>query len=185
MLTLVTGGSGSGKSAFAEDRVLSFGDAQRIYIATMHPFDEESHKRIERHQKMRAGKGFETVECYTGLKNVKLPAGCVVLLECMSNLVANEMFEEQGAHDRTVSEVTKGIENLLEQAAHVVIVTNEIFSDGIDYDEETKRYQSYLGKINQELAKRAKTVTEVVYGIPVERKNQKRVIREKKNGTEK
>ena len=48
MLTLVTGGSGSGKSAFAEDRVLSFGDAQRIYIATMHPFDEESHKRIER-----------------------------------------------------------------------------------------------------------------------------------------
>lgn len=63
MLTLVTGGSGSGKSAFAEDRVLSFGDAQRIYIATMHPFDEESHKRIERHQKMRAGKGFETVEC--------------------------------------------------------------------------------------------------------------------------
>ena len=46
MLTLVTGGSGSGKSAFAEDRVLSFGDAQRIYIATMHPFDEESHKRI-------------------------------------------------------------------------------------------------------------------------------------------
>ena len=68
MLTLVTGGSGSGKSAFAEDRVLSFGDAQRIYIATMHPFDEESHKRIQRHQKMRAGKGFETVECYTGLK---------------------------------------------------------------------------------------------------------------------
>ena len=54
MLTLVTGGSGSGKSAFAEDRVLSFGDARRIYIATMHPFDEESHKRIERHQKMRA-----------------------------------------------------------------------------------------------------------------------------------
>ena len=47
MLTLVTGGSGSGKSAFAEDRVLSFGEAKRIYIATMHPFDEESHKRIE------------------------------------------------------------------------------------------------------------------------------------------
>ena len=39
--------------------------------------------------------------------------------------------------------------------------------------------------VYQELAKRAKTVTEVVYGIPVERKNQKRVIREKKNGTEK
>ena len=167
MLTLVTGGSGSGKSAFAEDRVLSFGDAQRIYIATMHPFDEESHKRIERHQKMRAGKGFETVECYTGLKNVKLPAGCVVLLECMSNLVANEMFEEQGAHDRTVSEVTKGIENLLEQAAHVVIVTNEIFSDAVVFDGDMDSYLEYLGKINQAAAQRADEVVEVIYGIPV------------------
>ena len=156
MLTLVTGGSGSGKSAFAEDRVLSFGDAQRIYIATMHPFDEESHKRIERHQKMR-----------TGLKNVKLPAGCVVLLECMSNLVANEMFEEQGAHDRTVSEVTKGIENLLEQAAHVVIVTNEIFSDAVVFDGDMDSYLEYLGKINQAAAQRADEVVEVIYGIPV------------------
>ena len=161
MLTLVTGGSGSGKSAFAEDRVLSFGDAQRIYIATMHPFDDE------RHQKMRAGKCFETVECYTGLKNVKLPAGCVVLLECMSNLVANEMFEEQGAHDRTVSEVTKGIENLLEQAAHVVIVTNEIFSDAVVFDGDMDSYLEYLGKINQAAAQRADEVVEVVYGIPV------------------
>ena len=167
MLTLVTGGSGSGKSAFAEDRVLSFGDAQRIYIATMHPFDEESHKRIERHQKMRAGKCFETVECYTGLKNVKLPGGCVVLLECMSNLVANEMFEEQGAHDRTVSEVTKGIENLLGQAAHVVIVTNEIFSDAVVFDGDMDSYLEYLGKINQAAAQRADEVVEVVYGIPV------------------
>ena len=144
MLTLVTGGSGSGKSAFAEDRVLSFGDAQRIYIATMHPFDEESHKRIERHQKMRAGKGFETVECYTGLKNVKLPAGCVVL-----------------------SEVTKGIENLLEQAAHVVIVTNEIFSDAVVFDGDMDSYLEYLGKINQAAAQRADEVVEVIYGIPV------------------
>ena len=68
MIVLVTGGSGSGKSAFAEDRVLSFGEARRIYIATMYPFDMESKKRISRHRNMRAGKGFETVERYTNLK---------------------------------------------------------------------------------------------------------------------
>ena len=45
MMTVVTGGSGSGKSAFAEDKIVSFGPAKRIYIATMHPYDEESHKR--------------------------------------------------------------------------------------------------------------------------------------------
>ena len=167
MLTLVTGGSGSGKSAFAEDRVLSFGDAQRIYIATMHPFDEESHKRIERHQKMRAGKGFETVECYTGLKNVKLPAGCVVLLECMSNLVANEMFREDGFHPEVSEKITEGVRNLLSQAEHVVIVTNEIFSDGILYEGESEKYKEQLGQINCNLAEMADAVVEVVYGIPV------------------
>ena len=50
----------------------------------------------QRHRKMRAGKGFETVECYTGLKNLDFPENAVVLLECMSNLAANEMFEEKG-----------------------------------------------------------------------------------------
>ena len=94
MLTLVTGGSGSGKSAFAEDRVLSFGDAQRIYIATMHPFDEESHKRIQRHQKMRVRKGSRQLSAIQA-QNVNCLRMCGAS-ECMSNLVANEMFEEQG-----------------------------------------------------------------------------------------
>ena len=170
MLTIVTGGSGSGKSAFAEDKVLAFGEAHRVYIATMHPFDEESHKRIERHRKMRAGKGFETVECYTGLKDVKLPSGCVVLLECMSNLVANEMFEEQGAHEQTVKDIISGIDELVRQAAHVVIVTNEIFSDAVVFDKEMASYLEYLGKINQAVALRADEVVEVVYGIPVYQK---------------
>ena len=63
MMVLVTGGSGSGKSAYAENRVMQFGDGSRIYIATMFPFDEESHRRIARHRKMREGKGFTTKEC--------------------------------------------------------------------------------------------------------------------------
>lgn len=67
MLVVVTGGSGSGKSAFAEETVLSLGEARRIYIATMQAFDEESHRRISRHRHMRAGKGFETIERYTEL----------------------------------------------------------------------------------------------------------------------
>ena len=96
MMILVTGGSGSGKSAFAEDCVIACGEMPRIYIATMYPFDEESRKRVKRHRDMRFGKGFETVECYTGLSGVKVPEGCIVLLECMSNLVANEFFREDG-----------------------------------------------------------------------------------------
>ena len=118
MLVVVTGGSGSGKSAFAEDRVLSFGEARRIYIATMQAFDEESHRRIRRHRRMRAGKGFETIERYTELDELILPKNCVVLLECMSNLVANEMFREDGFHPEVSEKITEGVRNLLSQAEH-------------------------------------------------------------------
>ncbi len=167
MLVLITGGSGSGKSAFAEDMVLSFGEGPRVYIATMFPFDKESEQRIERHRRMRAGKGFETIECYTGLKAVRVPKDSVVLLECMSNLTANEMFQENGAHEESVSEILAGVKVLWKQVRHLVIVTNEIFSEAAVYEGETETYQKYLGSVNAALAAEADEVAEVVYGIPV------------------
>ena len=62
MFILITGGSGSGKSEFAEAQILRLSREKRIYLATMKCFDEESKKRIARHRKMRAEKQFETVE---------------------------------------------------------------------------------------------------------------------------
>ena len=167
MFLVITGGSGSGKSAYAEQCVLDFGPAERIYIATMYPFDEECDRRIRRHREMRRQKQFSTLECYTGLKTADIPEDSVVLLECMSNLTANEMYQEGGAGGQTVEEILAGICYLLKRVRHMVVVTNEIFSDGIDYDSETMRYQSYLGQINSEMGRMADQVTEVVYGIPI------------------
>ena len=167
MFLVITGGSGSGKSAYAEQCVLDFGPAERIYIATMYPFDEECDRRIRRHREMRRQKQFSTLECYTGLKTADIPEDSVVLLECMSNLTANEMYQEGGAGGQTVEEILAGIRYLLVRVRHLVVVTNEIFSDGIDYDSETMRYQSYLGQINSEMGRMADQVTEVVYGIPI------------------
>ena len=172
MMILVTGGSGSGKSAFAEDCVLALGEKKRVYIATMFPFDDESKKRVVRHRNMRKGKGFETVECYTGLKNVQIEKKSTVLLECMSNLVANEMFQESGAGENTVEEIMEGIRNIKAQAEDLVIVTNEIFSEACRYEGETETYQSYLGEINRKLAALSDQVVEVVYGIPVYHKQE-------------
>lgn len=169
MITLITGGSGSGKSAYAEDQVTACAAARRIYIATMFPYDDESFSRIDRHREMRAGKGFETLERYTGLKGLQLPEESCVLLECMSNLVANEMFHEDGAGADTVSEILEGIRLMEQQVEHLVIVTNEICSDGVVYDDETIRYQKYLGQINAGIGQIASRVVEVVYGIPVEK----------------
>lgn len=167
MFHVITGGSGSGKSAFAEGCILDFQGKNRIYIATMFPFDKESHARIARHREMRKEKQFSTIECYTNLSALEIPEDADVLLECMSNLTANEMYQEDGAKEQTVEAILKGIRHLNTQAANLVVVTNEVFSDGIDYDPETQKYISYLGKVNQEMGKMADKVTEVVYGIPV------------------
>ena len=63
----------------------------------MLPFGEEGRLRVQRHRRMRRDKGFETVECYTNLSGLEIPEGCAVLLECVSNLTANEMYQEEGA----------------------------------------------------------------------------------------
>ncbi len=167
MFVVITGGSGSGKSAYAEKTVQSFGAYRRIYVATMDCHDQESVKRIKRHREMRSGKGFETLECPRNLAEASIPEESVVLLECMSNLAANEMFAPEGAGERTVEAVMEGVTHLLAKAAHVVVVTNEIFSDGYVYDPDTTRYQEALGMINQQMAKLADAVVEVVCGIPL------------------
>ena len=155
---LVTGGSGSGKSAYAEQQVLEAGDAPRYYIATMMPYGEEGRRRVEKHRRMRREKHFETIECYMDLKQVQVPPGSTVLLECLSNLTANELYDPAGAKEETVKAVLDGIRSL---------VSNEIFSDGVPYDDSMLQYLSYLGRINREAAALADRVTEVVYGIPV------------------
>lgn len=170
MFCMISGASGSGKSEYAENeavKLASNDNTELVYIATMIAFDEEARAKIKRHRIMRKDKGFKTIECFYGLKDVKLDSKCTVLLDCMSNLVANEMFDENGAGQQTVLEVIKGIDNILTQCKNLVVVTNEVFSDGCEYDEGTLRYIDYLGIVNQKMAKRADVVTEVVYGIPV------------------
>ena len=121
---------------------------------------------------MRADKKFVTVECPYDLQEVQLEQTGAVLLECMSNLVANELFVKDGmSHmEQTVEKIIQGIQRLKEQCRHLVIVTNEVFSDGLQYDEWTREYIRCLGIVNQRLSELADQVVEVVYTIPVMQK---------------
>ncbi len=98
----------------------------------------------------------------------------VVLLECLSNLMANECFEEGGTPDAVFSDCIQ----LYRQCRHLVIVTNEIFSDGCLYDNTTMDYITRLGRLNTQLAQEADCVTEVVYSIPVYWKGAYELIQE-------
>ena len=176
MMILITGGSGSGKSEYAENRIVELAeDCDRYYIATMQVYDEEGQKRIARHRQMRSGKGFATIEQQTDIeKSIEKmqessPDRRAALLECMSNLVANEMFADGKITDKkaVVGKSIAGMERLKESVAHLVIVSNNVFEDGILYDQTTMDYIEAIGQINGQLARMADEVVEVVAGIPV------------------
>ena len=208
MIHLVTGGSGSGKSAYAEKLVTEqYKGDSKYYIATMQVYDEEGKARIERHRQMRSGKGFTTIEqpacieealtkidkweekqCVAvqeekeGKQHIAVQEEkegkqcvaeqkekqCVALVECMSNLAANEIFQEEEIRPyAAVERILKGIKTLSKHLHGLVIVTNNVFEDGIEYDAGTQEYLKALGQINEGLASMADTVTEVVVGIPV------------------
>ena len=164
MIALFTGGSGSGKSEMAESYACRLASNKKplYYFATMRVWGEEGRARVEKHRRQREGKGFATVECPS-----RLPlgvAGGVILLECLSNRLANAMFGD-GEPDpvgRIVSELSA-----LAEKNDLVVVTNEIFSDGAKYDAETAQYIENLGLLNQKLARRAQLFVESVYSIPV------------------
>ncbi|RHS87122.1 bifunctional adenosylcobinamide kinase/adenosylcobinamide-phosphate guanylyltransferase [Clostridium sp. AM42-36] len=186
MLHIVYGGSASGKSSYAESFAMSLqGEGRLLYIATMYPYkwntteiDPETMQRIERHRAMRADKGFDTVECYRHVEHIVAKRQDVLLLECMSNLLANEMYLEPDSNAGSdMAETMSPVSNKIVQALidlstrvqELVIVSNDVFSDGgsLTYDESTREYVKNLAEINCALARVAETVTEVVCGIPV------------------
>ena len=111
----------------------------------------------------------------------------------MSNLVANEMFppvdvsgmqaaeaEKEALDDPenmkdydtaqiscVSKKVLKEVSILSENVAELVIVTNNVFEDGVCYDESTMNYIKAMGIVNRGLAAMAERVVEVVAGIPV------------------
>ena len=130
------------------------------------------------------------MEWYQNLQEAPIPEHSDILLECMSNLAANEMFREEISPERISvyiaecgTRILDGVAHLLNTCDNMVIVTNEVFSDTLSYDEFTLAYIQLLGHINAALAQMADEVVEVVYGIPVIHK-QKAEIGEIKHETD-
>ncbi|MBR1865796.1 MAG: bifunctional adenosylcobinamide kinase/adenosylcobinamide-phosphate guanylyltransferase [Lachnospiraceae bacterium] len=173
MMTLILGGSGSGKSAYAEDYITALsGNTRKYYIATMQVSGPGGREKVKRHQKLRSGKGFVTIEQPLAIHRAadRMDTGAkTALLECISNLTANEMFsnETPKKEELVTAEIVKGITALKEELTHLVVVSNNVFEDGRVYDDRTMAYIRAMGQINERLAALADEVVEVVVGIPV------------------
>ena len=162
MLTLILGAAASGKSEYAEELLMSQ-PGERIYLATMEPWSEEGKARVEKHRNARKDRGFLTIERYTALNKLMLPASSNVLLEDLGNLVANELFSPAGGGEASV---LSGLRYLVNCTSNLTVVSNELFSGGAAYAGDTLRYLAVLARANRLLAARADLVVEVVCGLP-------------------
>ena len=168
MTILITGGSKCGKSSVAESLLNGF-PGEKYYIAAMEPYGEEAQRAIARHREMRRGKGFRTIERPRDIGELELPGdsrSCCALLECLTTLCANEMFSAEGITDPS-DKIICGLKRLSEKVGKLVIVTNEVAADGIEYPAETMEYIRIMSRLNSRVAALADTVTECVCGIPL------------------
>ncbi|MBR4684817.1 MAG: bifunctional adenosylcobinamide kinase/adenosylcobinamide-phosphate guanylyltransferase [Spirochaetia bacterium] len=183
MTVFITGGSGSGKSAFAESIAQKLGGSL-VYVATMPVANDEDKAKVERHHALRAGKGFVTLERPGKLADLP-DGGETMLIECLSTHVANLMFSPgntAAAQDTTLlssgfpsatavvawtESIKKELAPLISKNGNTIFVSAEIASDGATYSPETKAYRSVLTAINRHLADSCDTAVEVVCGIPV------------------
>lgn len=156
MIVLIIGTPNSGKSDRAEDIACKLsGNASRYYLATMIAYDEEGVSRIVKHRNKRAGKGFITIEKPFDIENIELPekAKCI-LLECISNLVGNEMYENSVNKNVDTEAIAKYVFNevslLSKKTDNLVIVTNE-FELKDEFDNDTRRYIDAINLTNDKL----------------------------------
>lgn len=168
MIYFFIGQSNTGKSEKAEELAMTFGLSHRLYVATMKVMDEDGEKRVQKHRKQRAGKGFETLEVPIRIAEVipqiREPEDTVMLLECISNLVGNEMYDNPDRAEMDekafAEEITKDI-RLLADSVSKLIVVSSVYEAKEEYSEETLKYIRYLDATNEAIKKIADEIIEI------------------------
>ena len=149
-MILVTGGARSGKSRHAEALI---GDSSQVlYIATSQHLDELIHADINPNE--------------------------VVLLECVTTMVTNLLFDYGGDKDpdewdyqAMEQAINAEIQSLIAACqrcpAKVVLVTNEVGMGIVPESRLARHFRDIAGRVNQQLAAAANEVWLVVSGIGV------------------
>ena len=169
-LTLVTGGAKCGKSAYALTLATQY--ERRSFIATGQAFDDEMQERISLHKEER-GSAFTTVEAPYDVAQAIHKAACtsdVILLDCLTVWTGNLMFRHGSScslHPDEVPEMKALLRLLAAPPCDIVIVTNEVGMGIVPENKLARQFRDLAGRLNQQIATLADSVTLVVSGIPV------------------
>ncbi|WBW98937.1 bifunctional adenosylcobinamide kinase/adenosylcobinamide-phosphate guanylyltransferase [Oceanirhabdus sp. W0125-5] len=179
-ITLVTGGSRSGKSSFAES--LFEGRDDVLYIATAIVTDKEMENRIKRHREDR-NSNWETYEGHKNLnKAIEGTDKKYVLLDCVTVMMTNLLFDKERDYDNMQKDALDSImdemkhefklliDSCRENDKELVMVTNEVGSGIVPEYKISRVFRDIAGWINQYIAKLSDEVYIVACGLPLKLK---------------
>lgn len=177
ILYFITGGVRSGKSSFAEKWAIEKKKSNfpLVYLACGVNTDREMEQRISKHQQDRQSSKVEwtTIECPNSIERIinHIPQHSVVLLDCLTTLLTNEMYgnrEEKGEYIE--EKIYQSIIQLLNKVDVLLLVSNELVSDLPIDSTDILTFQKRLGALHIRIVKEACVAIEMTAGIPVVKK---------------
>ena len=160
---LITGGTRSGKSRYAEELALKM-SPNPVYVATAHVWDEEFAKRVKRHQERR-GPEWTNIEEEKQLSRHDL-TGRVAVIDCITLWCTNYFFDLQDV-DAVLEALKAEFDKFTTKDATYIFVTNEIGMGGVSDNAVQRRFTDLQGWMNQYVASKADEVILMVSGIAV------------------
>ena len=163
-IDLVLGGARSGKSAFAEKKVLKT-SLKPIYIATAEVFDTEMESRIKVHQQRRDGQ-WHTIECpielSAALKTLN-EEGNIILVDCLTLWLSNLMLNDYDIETYWCDLLS----HLQNNQSHIVFVANEVGLSIVPENKLARQFRDFAGELNQRIASCADNVYFIAAGLPI------------------
>jgi adenosylcobinamide kinase/adenosylcobinamide-phosphate guanylyltransferase len=164
----VLGGCRSGKSGYALETAQQFSGADKIFIATCIPYDDEMKQRVARHQEERS-RTWQTVEAPIHLPAAIAETGQeagVILVDCLTLWINNLLMEKQNSEQ--ILDQVQGLTKAVEAAAcPIILVSNEVGTGIVPENKLARLYRDLIGSANQAVAECADQVVWMVAGIPV------------------
>ena len=182
-IILVTGGTRSGKSTFAERLALKIGNGRAAYIATAQIFDDEVNFRVKLHRERR-GDNWTTLEAPFAAEEKISEAGknfSAILFDCVTLYVSNFLCAAELDDEKSLHENLRGlIQELIDAAQNsdttTIFVTNEVGAGIVPENKLARRFRDLAGIANQMLAAQADKVFLTVAGIAVDVKKLEEVL---------
>ena len=165
MLTVLTGGARSGKSAAAVAAAVASG-APVTFIATAEPGDEEMAERIARHRARRPAHWTTLEATHNLIRAVETvdPADTIIV-DCLAIWATNRMLDEARPTDAAIEDEAARLALLLaERRGQGLVVTNEVGSGVVPATPLGRDFRDLLGTVNQAVVRAADAAYLVVAG---------------------